>query len=61
MFNTTEKSPFCKEADLNRLFMDEFVKGPSPITKRELRELIRKRPAVYGRFSVFLQTNTLKD
>lgn len=47
-------------ADGNNTFM-EMLNSGNRITKRELRVLIAKRPALWSRFAGYLETNVLPD
>lgn len=47
-------------ADINIAFM-EMLASDNPITKRELRRLIERRPELWGRFSSYLSTNALPE
>ena len=49
-----------KSADLNIQFMG-MITGTNPITKTELRRLIKMRPSLWGRFSGYLETEVLKN
>ena len=42
-----------KAASLNQVMLDALY-GANPLTDDELRALIRRRPAVYGRFAGYL-------
>ena len=48
-----------KIADINTLFM-ELRTSEDPITDEELRQLIKKRPSLWGRFKNFLPENRVK-
>ena len=49
MFQNAEQRSFnINEVGLDLLF------GPNPITDNELKELIPKRPEIYGRFSGYI-------
>jgi hypothetical protein len=47
-------------AELDKTF-NEMITNGDPITKKELRQLIAKRPLLWGRFSAFLLTDTLEE
>lgn len=47
-------------AECNQVFM-EMIKGEHAITKKELRALIAKRPSLWGRYSAYLETDTLRE
>lgn len=47
-----ERDSFQRIAEANRTFM-EIQNGSNPLTKKELRALIKLRPDVYGRYKEF--------
>ena len=49
-----------RSADINRTFMDMMNSG-NPITKKELRSLIERRPEIWGRFEAYLETDVLPE
>jgi hypothetical protein len=48
-----ERSAEAAIASKDRVMLD-LLFGPNPITDEELRALIAKRPAVYGRYAAYL-------
>lgn len=48
-----------KSGELNNAFMELINHPTNPMTNSDLRELIKRRPEVYGRFSGFI--GKLKD
>lgn len=49
-----------KCAEISRTFQDMIASG-NPITKKELRLLIEKRPEIWGRFEAYLETDVLPE
>jgi hypothetical protein len=47
-------------AECDEVFQ-EMITGDNAITKKELRQMIAKRPEVWGRYSAYLNSHRLKE
>ena len=64
MNGTIQEQMFWEEHDriaAADVTFQEMLKSGNPITKKELRELIKKRPSVWGRYSAYLETDVLPE
>ena len=48
-------------ADQNEVFMQMVMDETAPLTKKELRKLIEIRPSLWGRFSSWLEGDSLLE